>query len=81
MTDDKKIKTELIFAPGCFDDFEGTQEELDEMIAEIQRLVDSGEIHERATPVDLDGLLGEMSDAEFEELMNEVQSTQNRNLQ
>ena len=40
MTDEKK--PEIVFAPGCFDSFEGTQEELDELVAEIQRLVDSG---------------------------------------
>jgi hypothetical protein len=34
MTSDKTIKVE--FAPGCFDQFEGTQEELDELIKEIQ---------------------------------------------
>ena len=39
--EDKKLKVE--FAPGCFDSFEGTQEELDELMTEIQRLVDSGE--------------------------------------
>ena len=55
---DKKIKIE--FAPGCFNDFEGTQEELDELVAEIQRMADSGELFENATeltdidPDDLD---------------------------
>jgi hypothetical protein len=34
MTDEKKpLKIE--FAPGCFDNFEGSQEELDEFIKEI----------------------------------------------
>jgi Ser-tRNA(Ala) deacylase AlaX len=44
MSEDKKIKVE--FAPGAFDSFEGTQEELDEMIAEITRMVESGEMVE-----------------------------------
>lgn len=35
----KKVKIE--FAPGCFDDFEGTQEELDSMIAEIEEAFNS----------------------------------------
>jgi len=56
MTDEKKAKT-LEFAPGCFDSFEGTQEELDEAIAMIQQMfedgVDSGEVRE----VDLDELM------------------------
>ena len=27
--------TKIIFAPGCFDDFVGTQEELNELIADL----------------------------------------------
>ena len=46
----------IVFAEGCFDNFEGTQEELDELIAEIQRLVDTGEIFERSVPLDVDSL-------------------------
>lgn len=34
----------VVFAPGCFDDFNGTQEELDEIMAELQRLAESGEL-------------------------------------
>lgn len=52
--EDKKIKVE--FAPGCFDEFEGTQEELDEMIAEIQRMADTGELFEDAVHLSLDDL-------------------------
>lgn len=51
---DKKMKIE--FAPGCFDSFEGTQEELDGLIAEIQRMFDSGEAQEQARPLDLEDL-------------------------
>jgi len=43
--EDKKL--ELVFAPGCFDSFEGTQEELDELVQEIQRMFDSGEFMEK----------------------------------
>ena len=47
MTEQKKeIKIE--FAPGCFDNFDGTQEELDELIEEITRMVHSGELQEKA---------------------------------
>lgn len=49
---DKKIKIE--FAPGCFDNFDGTQEELDELMAEIVRMAESGEIFEQARPLDLE---------------------------
>lgn len=48
----EKKKLEVIFAPGCFDTFDGTQEELDELTNEIKRLVESGELMDTATPVD-----------------------------
>ena len=51
----KKDKpTKIEFAPGCFDNFDGTQEELDQLIAEIQRMADSGELEENATVVNFD---------------------------
>lgn len=62
MTDKKDIK--VVFAPGAFDDFDGTQEELDEMMAEIHRLVETGEIFEKSTP---------MTEDAFEDLDEEVQ--------
>jgi len=46
--------TKIVFAEGCFDNFEGTQEELDELLAEINRLVTSGEIFEKSHAVYLD---------------------------
>jgi hypothetical protein len=42
---------QLEFAPGCFDEFDGTQAELDEFIAELQRMFKSGELAERSRPV------------------------------
>ena len=63
--DPQDIKIE--FAPGCFDNFEGSQEELDELIAEITRMARSGELQERAVQVDFDNL--DEEDAEmFEKL-------------
>lgn len=50
----KKLKIE--FAPGAFDQFEGTQEELNEIIAEITRMAESGEMEENARPIDFDNL-------------------------
>lgn len=43
---------ELIFLPGCFDDFEGTQEELDDFVAEIKRIFESGEFEEMSVPIE-----------------------------
>jgi hypothetical protein len=51
---DKNVKPEIVFAPGCFDNFEGTQEELDELIASINQMVESGEIFEKSRPIDFD---------------------------
>lgn len=65
---DKDKTPEIVFAPGCFDNFDGTQEELDEMIAEIQRLVESGELFERSQPVALDDLDDEDLEAIAEQL-------------
>jgi len=36
MTDTPKIK--ITFAPGCFDTFEGTQEELDELVESVKEM-------------------------------------------
>jgi hypothetical protein len=38
----KKMKIE--FAPGAFDTFDGTQEELDALVAELERMAESGEL-------------------------------------
>jgi len=42
---------QLEFAPGCFDEFDGTQEELDEFIAKLQRMFSSGEFAKQSRPV------------------------------
>lgn len=54
MATNKDLK--VVFAPGCFDDFEGTQEELAELIAKIHEMAASGEITDNATLVDVDDL-------------------------
>ncbi len=46
---DKKLKVEI--APGAFDNFEGTQEELQELLAQIHQMVEDGTIFENSTPV------------------------------
>lgn len=54
MTNKKKL--EVVFAPGCFDNFDGTQEELDEMMEEIHRMIESGELFEKSKAIDLEDL-------------------------
>ena len=55
--DDPAIK--IAFAPGAFDNFEGTQDELDEFIAEITAQAESGELLTQSEPVDLEALFAE----------------------
>lgn len=76
---DKIEKPEIVFAPGCFDNFDGTQEELDELLAEINRLVDSGELFERAVAIPMD----ELDDNEMEILESFINASDKptRNLQ
>lgn len=62
MTETPKPRIE--FAPGCFDDFEGTQEELDQLIQHITNLAESGE---------LDTLGQELDDDTWDELTEEEQ--------
>lgn len=76
--DNKPI--EVVFAPGCFDNFDGTQEELDEMIASIHQMVESGEIFEKARPIDFDNPTEDDIEA-IEHLMNVEAETVNRKLQ
>lgn len=52
--DDMKIRVEI--APGAFDNFEGTQEELDGLIAEINRLAETGELFAQSQPLNIDDM-------------------------
>jgi hypothetical protein len=62
MTKKKQIKIE--FAPGAFDSFEGTQEELDEFIAELHRMAESGELEEHSQSLDDDEAWLELTEEE-----------------
>jgi hypothetical protein len=55
--DCKDLKIE--FAPGCFDDFDGTQEELDAFIAEITEMIHNGDVLDSAKAVDFDTMMEE----------------------
>ena len=68
MTDSKK-KVHITFAPGAFDNFDGTQEELDGLIAEIQRMAESGELDEMSVPLDSDDILDSVSEEDREQIM------------
>ncbi len=68
MSTDKK-KIHITFAPGAFDNFDGTQEELDGLIAEIQRMAESGELEEMSVPLDNDDILDSVSEEDREQIM------------
>jgi len=77
---DKKKPIQIEFAPGCFDNFEGTQEELEKMITDITEMANSGELFEKSNPLDLEDLLEE--DPEWaEKIINSLSSETKRNLQ
>jgi diphthamide synthase (EF-2-diphthine--ammonia ligase) len=69
MTEEKK-PMKIEFAPGCFDNFDGTQEELDELMKTIQDMFDSGEAQVKAVP--LEDMLEEFSDEELEQLAEQL---------
>ena len=46
----KDIKLKVVFAEGSMDDFDGTQEELDALVAEIKETVTNGAFAD-ATPI------------------------------
>ena len=65
MTDENKpLKIE--FAPGCFDNFDGTQEELDELVNEITKMF------EGKTREELEAVSRELSEEDWEELTDEA---------
>lgn len=51
---DKEIKVN--FLPGSLDEFDGTQDELNDLVAEIKNLVLHGDLLENSHPVDMDAL-------------------------
>lgn len=76
MTEDKKIK--VVFDPAFFELFDGTQEELDNMIAEINQLFEgktAEEIRNMSRPVEWDDL----DDEEAEYLENAFNRATSKN--
>ena len=61
MTEKKPLK--VVFDPGCFDNFDGTQEELYEFVKQIQEFAESGLLFENSV---------ELTDEDIEELDEET---------
>ena len=86
MTEENK-ELKVVFAPGAFDTFEGTQEELDEMIAEVQAMFENktaDEIRAMSRPLDIEELAEDedVSDEQFEQIVKSLLGSKDtRNLQ
>ena len=65
-SDDENKPMKIVFMEGCFDDFDGTQEELDALVAQLTEWAESGELLERSVPVDD---LEEIEDEVLEEIL------------
>ena len=62
-------KLKVVFAPGAFDNFEGTQEELEKLLKEIHDTFASGDFV--SEPLDLDALQEE-DPVEYERLIKQL---------
>jgi len=78
MENNKPLKIE--FAPGAFDNFDGTQEELNEFMADIHRMASTGELFENSRQNDIDELDPE-ADAEFIKFLADKNNNSERKLQ
>jgi hypothetical protein len=81
MTEEKK---KITFAPGCFDDFEGTQEELDELIVEITKMFENGVDDNMLEEVDIEELMEsdpDLAEQIFAKLDQANEDTPKRTLQ
>jgi hypothetical protein len=57
----------LVFAPGCFDHFDGTQEELDALVKEIEDSFANGEAFEQARAIE------DLDEDEIQELLSHLE--------
>lgn len=52
LTPEELNNIKIEFVPGCFDTFEGTQEELDQLVAEITQMIRSGTLDSKEFEID-----------------------------
>jgi len=62
-------KLKIVFEEGCFDDFDGTQEELQAMIADLHQQLEDGTLFDDAIPV---------PDEEAKEILNKIENKSTR---
>jgi hypothetical protein len=75
MNEQSKSK-KVIFAPGCFDEFEGTQEELDALVKDITDMVESGEMFDQTKIVDYEEMISALTDEEVEEMLQDIEENE-----
>lgn len=68
MTDEKQ-ELKIEFAPGCFDNFEGTQEELDELMRELK------DMFANKSKEEIEFMSRPMTEEDFAELPEAVQES------
>lgn len=66
MTDEQTKELKVVFAPGSFDHFEGTQEELDALQKEIM------EMFQGKTREEIEAMSRPLSELDFDELPEDV---------
>jgi TRAP-type C4-dicarboxylate transport system substrate-binding protein len=75
-----KPRMKVEFAPGAFDGWEGTQEELDQFVAEIQRMAESGELEENSIDITDDEAWESLSEEEQSIIADALNNTDRRSL-
>ena len=76
LSENEKLK--IVFAPGCFDNLDMSQEELDEFVKMIQNKVEDGTLFIESRPLNPD----DPEDAELLARMNaDIEINANRKLQ
>ena len=67
---DREIK--IVFQPGCFDNFDGSQEELDSLVKQIQDMIGDGSLFENSR---------EMTEEDFDDLPEDLRESILRDLE
>jgi hypothetical protein len=67
---DREIK--IVFQPGCFDNFDGSQEELDSLVKQIQDMIGDGSLFENSR---------EMTEEDFDDLPDDLRESILRDLE
>jgi hypothetical protein len=71
--DNNDGKVKIVFMEGCFDEFDGTQEELNELITQLTDMANNGNLLENSIAVDIEDM-----DEEVLELLPMLNSNNTR---